>query len=250
MERALQDHVLLNPNLLYVALLDVSQQWCGGMFMLDPELDKALRELIKQWNIAEKRIKKAEQVRAEQVVASAIFELRYAGRKIVDAIEIALATNLSSDHDARERVYAYIADATEDCVKAKHDAIDAMMSFVTTWFNRAEDFLTLERIQQFFPDYLKILSTISTIQRNIMESRGDRTRLRDAIYDDIEVAGYDDVLNLYDQMRLSGEKVAASVEEERRRKRRDQRIVVAGVVLGIAGLIELSLSLMHYAGLF
>jgi hypothetical protein len=52
--------------------------------MLNDELDNALRELITQWNVAERRIKKAEQVRANEVVASAIFELRYAGRKIID----------------------------------------------------------------------------------------------------------------------------------------------------------------------
>jgi hypothetical protein len=214
--------------------------------MLNPNLDQSLLELIKQWNIAEKRIKKAEQVRAEQVVASAIFELRYAGRKIIDALEICLTTDINTDPAATERVHTYIADATEDCVKAKHDAIDAMMTFVTTWFRRAEDFLTLEKVQQFFPDYLRITSTISTIQHNIIESRGDRTRLRDAIYDDIEVRGYDPVLELYDQMRLSGERVSAAVEEERRRRKRDRIIVVIGVILGIAGLAELIFSLTRY----
>lgn len=65
--------------------------------MLDPELDAVIAEFIKQWNVAERRIKKAEQVRANEVVASAIFELRYAGRKIVDALDISLKTNLSDD---------------------------------------------------------------------------------------------------------------------------------------------------------
>jgi len=42
--------------------------------MADRETDDATRELIEQWNIAESRIKKAEQVRANEVVAAAIFE--------------------------------------------------------------------------------------------------------------------------------------------------------------------------------
>lgn len=157
--------------------------------MLDPDLDAALAELIKQWNIAETRIKKAEQVRADQVVASAIFELRYAGRKIIDAIEICLTQDIQANPKARAKVHSYIADATEDCVKAKHDAIDAMMTFVTTWFHRAEAFLTLERVQHFFPSYLATVSMIATIQDNITASRGDRNRLRDSIYDDIDVEG-------------------------------------------------------------
>jgi hypothetical protein len=214
--------------------------------MLDPELDAALAELIKQWNIAETRIKKAEQVRADQVVASAIFELRYAGRKIIDAIEICLTQDIVADHKAREKVHSYIADATEDCVKAKHDAIDAMMTFVTTWFHRAETFLTLEKVQHFFPSYLKTVSMIATIQDNIAASRGDRNRLRDSIYDDIDVKGYDEVLQLYDQMRLSGERVGAEVAQDRRRRRREQALVIGGVVLGFAGLIELIVSFFRH----
>jgi hypothetical protein len=214
--------------------------------MLDPELDAALLELIKQWNIAETRIKKAEQVRADQVVASAIFELRYAGRKIIDAIEISLTEDLQADPKARRKVHSYIADATEDCVKAKHDAIDAMMTFVTTWFHRAEKFLTLDKVQHFFPSYLKTVSMIASIQDNIAASRGDRNRLRDGIYDDIDVKGYDEVLQLYDQMRLSGERVSAEVAEGRRRRRWEQALVVVSVILGFAGLAELILSLMRH----
>jgi hypothetical protein len=75
----------------------------------DAELKAALQELIKQWNIAEARIKKAEQVRGNEVVASAIFELRYAGRKLVDAIEISSETNLAADKEARAKVRDFLA---------------------------------------------------------------------------------------------------------------------------------------------
>ena len=58
--------------------------------MLDDRFDKLFRALIEQWNIAERRIKKAEQVRGNEVVSSAIFELRYAGRKLIDAHSLVL----------------------------------------------------------------------------------------------------------------------------------------------------------------
>jgi hypothetical protein len=48
--------------------------------LLDARLDRLLSDLVLQWNIAERRIKKAEQVGGAEAVASAIFELRYAGR--------------------------------------------------------------------------------------------------------------------------------------------------------------------------
>ncbi len=87
---------------------------------------------------------------------------------------------------------------------------------------------------------------IATIQENITTSRGDRNRLRDSIYDDIDVKGYDEVLQLYDQMRLSGERVAAEVLQDRRRRRREQALIIGGVVLGFAGLMELIVSFFRH----
>lgn len=183
--------------------------------MLTPELDAALADFIKQWNIAETRIKKAEQVRANEVVSSAIFELRYAGRKIVDAVDLCLRGNIAEQDAARQRVHAFIADATEDCVKAKHDAIDSMMDFVVIWFDQIEKRLSLSKVQQFFPDYLDTTGLIHGIQQRIAESRGNRTERRDAIYDVIDGEEYERVLALFDKMRLSKDRVLAEIAEER-----------------------------------
>ena len=49
----------------------------GGLLprgMLNDKLDERLRELISQWNIAERRIKQAENARAQEIVSSAIYE--------------------------------------------------------------------------------------------------------------------------------------------------------------------------------
>ena len=43
--------------------------------MFDPDIDSAIIGLIQEWDIAEERIKKAEFVNGNQIVASAIFEL-------------------------------------------------------------------------------------------------------------------------------------------------------------------------------
>src|SRR5260370_28518963 len=121
--------------------------------MLTEKLDGRLRELISQWNIAERRIKQAENARAQEIVSSAIFELRYVGRKVVDAIHLVLDKNWENDEAAAEQIHAYIDDAIEDCVKAKHDAIDAVMSFVVRWFWEQERLIGLRNVQQFYPDY-------------------------------------------------------------------------------------------------
>jgi RNase H-fold protein (predicted Holliday junction resolvase) len=202
--------------------------------------DTALRELIKQWNIAEGRIKKAEQVRGNQIVSSAIYELRYAGRKIIDAIEITLEDPKLSSQEAKDKVHAQIADATEDCVKAKHDAIDAMMNFVTSWFNRAEQSLGLDKIQSFFPDYMETTALIADVQNKIAESRIDRNKLRDSIYDAIDKpgGGYDKIISLFDKMDQSAKRVEIVVKKERSEKKALWIVTIVSVVVALLALIE------------
>jgi hypothetical protein len=207
--------------------------------MLDDKLDDALRGLIAQWNIAERRIKKAEQVRANEVVASAIFELRYAGRKIIDALDIILKNNIGADQDAHTKVHAYLADATEDCVKAKHDAIDAMLDFITTWFHESEKRIGLDQIQKYFPAYVETTVTIGIIQDKIAASRGDRNNSRDGIYDDIERDHYDQILALFNNMSRSRYRVDFEVGRARRNGRILWGITIASLLVGIPGLIDL-----------
>jgi len=139
--------------------------------VLNEKLDARLLELIKQWNIAEGRIKQAENVRAQEIVSAAIYELRYAGRKVVDAISLAQTTEWESDDAAEGRIRAFIEDAIEDCVKAKHDAIDAALSFVTRWFFDQERQIGLKLVQQFYPHYLEITAKIA-------DMTGGRSTLR------------------------------------------------------------------------
>jgi hypothetical protein len=202
----------------------------------DPELDAKLAQLKQQWDIAERRIKKAENVCGQRVVTSAIFELRYAGRKLIEALHLATTEGWQSDPANRQKIGSYLDDASEDCVKAKHDAIDAMMDFVTVWFNAQENSLGLLKIQHFFPDFLQTRILIKKVQDRIEESRGDRTKLRDALYDDIEQEGYDEVLALYDRMRLSKDIIEASVSRERRGKIALWAVSIISLIIGMAGL--------------
>jgi len=203
--------------------------------MLDEKLDAAFKELIEQWNIAERRIKAAEQVRANEVVASAIFELRYAGRKVTDALTLILKQDWHNP-ETYEKIHAYIADATEDCVKAKHDAIDAIIDFVTTWFYRIELSLGLAAVQQFFPTYIAIRTIIADIQDRISESRGDRTISRDAIYNEIEEKYLPDILALYRQMQFSNPAVSAAARKDRRERRFLVCTAGIAILLAIVGI--------------
>jgi preprotein translocase subunit Sss1 len=205
--------------------------------MLTEKLDNLLRELIVQWNIAEERIKKAENVRANEVVASAIFELRYAGRKMIDAFDIILNDkgNLGAKKD--DRIIAYFADATEDCVKSKHDAIDSMINFVTDWFNKVENSIGLAMVVKFFPDYLTHTSRIKSIQDKIAKSRADRSESRDGVYNEIDSSGYTEILELFERMLLSNNRVEEEVAKEQREKEFLKKLAVWGVALGIVGAV-------------
>jgi len=217
--------------------------------MFDSEIEDAIKRLIVQWNIAERRIKKAEQVRGNEVVGAAIAELRYAGRKYIDATHLLIEQ--PGDQIARSKALEYLADATEDCVKAKHDAIDSMLDFITSWLDRTENKLGLSAVVRFFPNYIEVTSNISTIQDKIEASREDRTKLRDLIYDVIETEDYENILTLYRVMHQSEERVQAEVEEETAEKERFQRRVdqiqyegrvnlaigVTGAVLAIVGVV-------------
>ena len=144
-------------------------------------------------------------------MTSAIFELRYAGRKIVDALTLALESNVADNSLHRESIRRYLDDAFEDCVKAKNDAIDAVLDFVTIWFHEIETELGLEGVTKYFPDFIEQTSKIADIQDLIAESRGDRHGSRDDLHDQIERSGYDDILTLFSKMRASKDRVEAQI---------------------------------------
>jgi hypothetical protein len=201
--------------------------------LLDHRLDRLYKQLISQWNIAERRIKKAEQVCENEVIVSAVFELRYAGRKMVDAQLLLLEKDWKNDQDEYENICRFLSDAIEDCIKAKHDAIDAMLDFVTIWFKETEKRIGLHRLIEIFPNYIEVTAQISTVQHKIARSREDRVSSRDSLYDEIEIQDYDHILQLYDKMRISRDRIQhiASYAEWR------DRILTWGTVIMTIGAV-------------
>jgi len=82
---------------------------------------RLLRAIQDEWNRAETDIKTAETV-VNNIVIPSVKELRYAGRRIIDAI-MEMTANPSAYDPARVR--ALLDDAHFDCHRARHDAIDA-----------------------------------------------------------------------------------------------------------------------------
>jgi hypothetical protein len=204
--------------------------------MIDPRIDRLFADLIAQWNIAERRIKKAEQVGGAEAVGSAIFELRYAGRKIVDCLDIILTKDMG-DPEVYELVCRNLADAIEDCIKAKHDAIDAIVDFIVIWFGELEDRIGATEMVRIFPEYLSVVSRITIIQDNIIESRGNRVSGRDGVYDNVENEDYENLLKLFNKMKTSQPRVQALIDDEKNTKTRDFRVLVIGSGAGVLAVV-------------
>jgi hypothetical protein len=205
--------------------------------MFDPRLDRLFADVTAQWNIAERRIKKAEQVGGEEAVGSAIFELRYAGRKIVDALHLLQTKDWKNDQEVYELVCRNLADCIEDCVKAKHDAIDAMVDFITIWFEELEKRIGITEVVRIFPEYLSVTSRIAIIQDNIVESRGNRLDGRDGVYDTVENEDYENLLKLFHKMKTSNDRVQSLIDDERSTKKRDFLITVISAVAAVLAVV-------------
>ena len=95
--------------------------------MLDAAVKAALEEIKRVWDETEIVIKRAERIRA-QVVEPAINELRYAGRRLVDAMH--LADTAGANAKDRETFDSYVRDCLFRCYCAQHDALDASILFV------------------------------------------------------------------------------------------------------------------------
>src|SRR5215216_725916 len=53
-------------------------------------------------------------------------ELRYAGRLIVDALELCVSMAPHADTELRDR----LVEATQNCIRARNDAVDASVTFI------------------------------------------------------------------------------------------------------------------------
>ena len=60
---------------------------------------------------------------------------------------------------------------------------------------------------EIFPEYIEATSRILNVQDKIAQSREDRIQNRDGIYNEIEMNDYDNILQLYDRMRVSRPRV-------------------------------------------
>lgn len=157
---------------------------------LSRETREAIERIRAEWDRSEGTIKTAEQAVGDAVIP-ALKELRYAGRRLADALL------LIGDPARKKELADLLADAHFNCHRARHDAIDAATDAMLRRLDAAIDKLGDDIVNQHFPNAVSLAIGLTDIQERIAESRKDRDN-RDAIYAAIEGV---DLLELHGQFK-------------------------------------------------
>jgi hypothetical protein len=182
------------------------------------------RAIQEEWDLAEEVIKLAEQVTSHAVIPS-IQELRYAGRRLIDALHGYAAG------EPDERVRALLEDARFSCHRARHDAIDAAISTMGIDSESIARQMGYDVVHNSYPDYVNYLKRLDEVRRAIVVSRGRRSD-RDEIYAAITAGDFPGLVQDYKDLRRSEVTMRIIVG----RKRLGIGLsIVAGVALALPG---------------
>lgn len=181
-----------------------------------------LDSINNEWNRAEGDIKQAEQVCAK-VIEPAINELRYAGRRLIDAI------SLTGKGTAPRGIESLLTDALFDCHRARHDAVDAATSKITLDLDILQTSLGIDVVLQAFPDFPALVREVDALREKIVASRKIREN-RENIYTGIEAVDFPELVSRYNALR-SSEPIMLRLAKRRRRER------VGALAFGIIGIV-------------
>ncbi len=211
--------------------------------MFSPEQIDLLRLLAKEWDTAEGVIKRAEHLNGAVVIPS-INEMRYAGRRIVDAVN-----SLSgSHHDDGVDADTFLRDARLRCICAQHDALDASITFVHLHVRHLESAVGVTKLHGAFPRIADLRAEIVEISDLVVQSRAFRNGRAEAygrILNEAEVSAgldekashFDNLLRLYRNMIAVEPKLLAEVEQEKKSSRSNAQMAVIGLAVGVVGTL-------------
>lgn len=192
-----------------------------------------LRSISDEWNKAERDIKLAEQV-ANGVVIPAVKELRYAGRRLVDALIV-----LDTEPDEDRKVVALLEDARFDCHRARHDAIDASTAKIALSVDVMTSKLGYDVVLTFCPGFPALVQALNDVRGKIAISRENRLD-REAIYGAIEAGDFPALVKQYGDLMKSEPMMIAMAKKGRQRDffgKYGFWVGVAGLILGCIGLV-------------
>jgi hypothetical protein len=184
-----------------------------------------LNSVLIEWNRAEEDIKIAEQV-GNKVVNPSIKELRYAGRRIVEAL-----VKFQKSAPAGE-ISALLNDALFDCYRARHDAIDAGTSKIAIDLEIMISRLGYEVILSVHPAFPKLFQDLQKIRDKIIDSRRDREN-REKIYSVLEASDFPVLVKSFAELRGNEHMMVAMAK----RRRRSELIGIVGFITAAIAII-------------
>lgn len=203
---------------------------------MDEKTYAALSRLATEWNKAEGLMKLSERIRAE-VVFPSVNELRYAGRRVVDAW--AIVPRLQED-EARQNFDTYIKDAIFRCHCAQHDAVDAAILFVQSTLQEYEHEFGLAAVFTHFPEVADLKARLKEADELIVSSRQDRGK-RSTDYDQLAAGQLPEIILTFNKIVSSREALEKLVAEKNERDRRDKSRFRGGIawnaVFLVAGIV-------------
>lgn len=176
---------------------------------LSEDIVAAIASLCGEWNKAEKAIKLAEQINGE-IINPSIYELRYGGRRIVEAFALLQAGNV----DTARRI---LHDAEFDCCRARHDAIDAATSKIVSDLDIARHKLGANVIMTTFPDFPALVRDLGEVRDRIARSRENREN-RNAIYEAIQNDKLAEIAEKFRMFRASEPLMVEQARSDRKEK--------------------------------
>lgn len=130
-------------------------------------------------------MKIAERV-GNRAIEASIQELRYAARRAVQADQIRLAAGTRDlTKEENDNWQKHTVEACENCVKARDDAVDSAVMFMTCEVEKVVNKVGLQTVVTGFPDVFVFRKNVREIDRLIVASRANRSKL-DACYSEIE----------------------------------------------------------------
>lgn len=186
-----------------------------------------IHSICESWNEAEKTIKVAEQVNAE-IVNPAIYELRYAGRRIIEALN----AHELEDFQKRDNL---LHDAEFECCRAKHDAIDAITAKIASDMEIATRRLGANTILINFPQITAMYANLHEIREKVATSREQRED-RDAIYATLEAGDLPELVRLHSQLKGSESLLRAAAKSQRLKQWAAYTFGFIGFLVGLFSL--------------
>lgn len=199
------------------------------MTEINESTSSAIALLVDEWGKAEHAIKQAELI-SQFAIIPAINELRFAGRRAVEALG---AVNKG---ESAEHIAGLLHDACIECQRARYDALDVAIAAMFADLELAERELGIARVFQAFPEYLDLRHKLEGLGDKLARARQNH-EYREALYDELNREIFPQTLTLYRAFKTSQHLLQQMVRQTRVKAAVAYVTGVAGLFIGILGLI-------------